>query len=67
MAQGDSVTSIDVFDPEPVQLDSPVRDLENVFLSPHIGGMTEESRRRLFALMAEDARAISPVSNHMTS
>jgi phosphoglycerate dehydrogenase-like enzyme len=54
LARGDIVASLDVFDPEPVPLDSPVRDLENVFLSPHIGGMSEESRRRFFALMVDE-------------
>jgi phosphoglycerate dehydrogenase-like enzyme len=54
LARGDIVACLDVFDPEPVPLDCPVRDLENVFLSPHIGGMSEESRRRFFALMVDE-------------
>ena len=54
LALGDIVACLDVFDPEPVPLDSPFRDLENVFLSPHIGGMSEESRRRFFALMVDE-------------
>ena len=35
-------------------LDSPFVDLPNVFLSPHIGGVTEESRRRFFSLMVDE-------------
>jgi D-3-phosphoglycerate dehydrogenase len=54
LARGDVVACLDVFDPEPVPLESPVRDLENVFLSPHIAGFTEESRRRMFSLMVDE-------------
>ena len=38
---------IDVFDPEPLPADHPLRDLDNVFLSPHISGHTVENRLRL--------------------
>ena len=48
------IACLDVFDPEPIPLDSPVRDLTNVFLTPHIAGYTEESRRRFFALMVDE-------------
>ena len=48
------IACLDVFDPEPVPLDSPVRDLPNVFLTPHIAGYTEESRRRFFSLMVDE-------------
>ncbi len=34
LRRGDVVACLDVFDPEPFPLESPVRDLENVFLSP---------------------------------
>lgn len=54
LARGDVIACLDVFDPEPVPLDSPVRDLPNVFLSPHIAGHTEESRRRFFTLMVDE-------------
>lgn len=54
LSAGDVVASLDVFDPEPIPLDSPVRDLENVFLSPHLAGFNEESRRRFFALMVDE-------------
>jgi D-3-phosphoglycerate dehydrogenase len=54
VSHGDVVACLDVFDPEPIPLDSPVRDLENVFLSPHLGGVGEESRRRFFALMVDE-------------
>lgn len=54
LRRGDVVASLDVFDPEPVPVDSPVIDLPNVFLSPHIAGVTEESRRRFFELMVTE-------------
>jgi D-3-phosphoglycerate dehydrogenase len=54
LARGDIIACLDVFDPEPVPLDSPIRDLRNAFLTPHIAGYTEESRRRFFALMVDE-------------
>ncbi len=54
LARGDVIACLDVVDPEPLPLDSPLRDMENVFLSPHLGGWNEESRRRFFALMVDE-------------
>jgi phosphoglycerate dehydrogenase-like enzyme len=54
LERGDIVACLDVFDPEPVPLDSPFLDLPNVFLSPHLAGVTEESRRRFFSLMVDE-------------
>jgi phosphoglycerate dehydrogenase-like enzyme len=54
LREGDIVACLDVFDPEPVPVDSPITDLPNVFLSPHLGGSTEESRRRFFHLMVSE-------------
>jgi phosphoglycerate dehydrogenase-like enzyme len=54
LSRGDVVGCLDVFDPEPIPLDSPIRDLPNVFLTPHIAGVTEESRRRFFSLMVDE-------------
>jgi D-3-phosphoglycerate dehydrogenase / 2-oxoglutarate reductase len=53
LARGDVIACLDVFDPEPVPLDSSIVDLPNVFISPHLGGVTEESRRRFFTLMVD--------------
>lgn len=45
---------LDVFEPEPIPADSPVRDLPNVFITPHIAGVTLASRQRLFSLMVDE-------------
>ncbi len=45
---------LDVFDEEPLPPDHPVRDLDNVFLTPHISGHTAESRMRLVEGVVED-------------
>jgi phosphoglycerate dehydrogenase-like enzyme len=54
LAEGDVIACLDVFDPEPVPVDSPIIDFPNVFLSPHVAGVTEESRRRFFELMVSE-------------
>jgi phosphoglycerate dehydrogenase-like enzyme len=54
LRRGDIIASLDVFDPEPVPTDSPVRDLPNVFLTPHIAGVTAASRTRFFTLMVDE-------------
>lgn len=50
----DIVAGLDVFDPEPIPADSPIKDLPNVFLSPHIAGVTLGSRRAFFELMVDE-------------
>ena len=45
---------IDVFEPEPLPADHPIRDLDNVFLSPHVSGHTVENRLRLVEEIARD-------------
>jgi D-3-phosphoglycerate dehydrogenase len=54
LQRGDVIGCLDVFDPEPIPLDSPILELTNVFLTPHIAGYTEESRRRFFSLMVDE-------------
>lgn len=45
---------LDVFGKEPLPADSPLRDLPNVFLTPHVAGATQESRSRLVEAIARD-------------
>jgi phosphoglycerate dehydrogenase-like enzyme len=54
LERGDVVGCLDVYDPEPVPVDADIRQLPNVFLSPHVAGTTEESRARFFHLMVEE-------------
>jgi phosphoglycerate dehydrogenase-like enzyme len=56
LQRGDVIACLDVFDPEPLPVDSPLVELANVFVSPHIAGVTDESRRRFFSLMVDECR-----------
>jgi phosphoglycerate dehydrogenase-like enzyme len=46
--------ALDVFPKEPLDDASPLRDLPNVLLSPHVAGATVESRRRLGTAMIDE-------------
>ncbi|HET7769325.1 MAG TPA: NAD(P)-dependent oxidoreductase [Chloroflexota bacterium] len=58
LKRGDGArAALDVFDPEPIPIDGPlseIRHLPNVFLSPHIAGVTAASRPRFFELMVDE-------------
>jgi D-3-phosphoglycerate dehydrogenase len=54
LAARDINACLDVFDPEPIPPDSPVRTMPNVFLSPHIAGTTQRSRTRFFEEMVSE-------------
>ena len=54
LTRGDIVAGLDVFDPEPIPPDSEIIGLPNVFLSPHIAGVTLASRHRFFSLMVDE-------------
>jgi phosphoglycerate dehydrogenase-like enzyme len=54
LRRGDVVACLDVFDPEPLPVDSPLLDMANVFVSPHVAGVTAESRLRFFSLMVDE-------------
>ncbi len=51
---GDAWFGLDAHDPEPIAIDSPLRSMRNVFLSPHIAGVTAEAQPRFFALMVDE-------------
>jgi D-3-phosphoglycerate dehydrogenase len=53
-ARGDIRVSLDVFDPEPIPAGSPIRDMPNVFLSPHIAGVTAACGPRFFSYMVDE-------------
>ena len=53
--QAERITAcLDVFDPEPIPVDSPIRDLPNVFLTPHIAGYQRKDYWRFFTLMVDE-------------
>ena len=53
LKRGDIIAGLDVFDPEPIPLDSPILQMPNVFITPHIAG-SAAGRRRLFELMVDE-------------
>jgi phosphoglycerate dehydrogenase-like enzyme len=48
---------LDVYDVEPLPLDHPLRELDNVVLSPHLGYVTQENFRGSYGGVVEDIRA----------
>jgi phosphoglycerate dehydrogenase-like enzyme len=47
---------LDVFDVEPLPLDHPLRKMDNVVLTPHLGYVSEQNYRAYFAGVVEDIR-----------
>lgn len=54
LQRNDIVASLDVFDPEPLEVDSPLREMGNVFLTPHIAGVTAPCGPRFLTLAADE-------------
>jgi phosphoglycerate dehydrogenase-like enzyme len=48
---------LDVFDTEPLPIDHPLRTLNNVVLTPHLGYVTAQNYRAFFAGIVDDIRA----------
>lgn len=48
--------ALDVFEKEPLPDDSLLYGLDNVFLTPHIAGLSDERRSMLFGVIVEDFR-----------
>lgn len=53
-AQRIAGAGLDVFEGEPLCADSPLRALDNVYLSPHCAGSTEDARKRSGTMAAEN-------------
>jgi phosphoglycerate dehydrogenase-like enzyme len=51
---GELIAGLDVFDPEPLEKESPLRSLPNVFLSPHIAWHAPNRLHRYFMHMAQE-------------
>lgn len=45
---------LDVFEQEPTPADNPLRRMENVFLSPHVGGATLEAEARVLGVVRDN-------------
>jgi D-3-phosphoglycerate dehydrogenase len=50
--------ALDVFTQQPLPLDSPLYGMENVLLSPHMAGVTDDSLRAMGSSVAHQARQI---------
>jgi phosphoglycerate dehydrogenase-like enzyme len=48
---------LDVYDVEPLPLDHPLRKLDNVVLTPHLGYVTEDNYRRFYEQFVENIAA----------
>lgn len=48
---------LDVFDIEPLPLDHPLRKMDNVMITPHLGYVSEQNYRAYFAGVVDDIRA----------
>ncbi|MGB9630993.1 MAG: glyoxylate reductase [Candidatus Methanodesulfokora sp.] len=49
--------ALDVFEQEPIEMDDPLLELENVVLAPHIASASHETRSRMAEIVAENLLA----------
>jgi D-3-phosphoglycerate dehydrogenase len=49
---------LDVYEVEPLAVDSPLRTMENVILSPHVAGATLEADARLMEMVGDNLRRV---------
>jgi D-3-phosphoglycerate dehydrogenase len=50
--------ALDVFEQEPLADDSPLRQMDNVVLSPHLAGLSVEAEQRLLQITAANLRRV---------
>ncbi len=48
---------LDVFEVEPLPLDHPLRKMDNVVITPHLGYVSEQNYRKMYPDIVEDIRA----------
>lgn len=46
--------ALDVYDEEPLPVDHPLRDMDNVFITPHVAGLTRDSHGSLMGEMVDE-------------
>lgn len=66
---GQISAALDVFEKEPLSMDSPLRHMDNVYLQPHLGGPTMDYRRAAARLVLEDVRRFQlgqPMENEIS-
>ncbi|MGI8868209.1 MAG: 2-hydroxyacid dehydrogenase [Mycobacteriales bacterium] len=51
-----AAAALDVFEGEPLSEDSPLRQMDSVFMTPHIAGDTRESRARMLGVVGDNIR-----------
>ncbi len=59
LATGRFWAALDVFDPEPLPLEHPLRAMPNVLLTPHVAGRTVDSHQGLMALMIDEVERLA--------
>ncbi|MFP3895500.1 MAG: hydroxyacid dehydrogenase [Anaerolineales bacterium] len=54
LGKGRIWAALDVYDEEPLPVDHPLRDMDNVFLTPHVAGLTRDSHGSLMGEMVDE-------------
>ncbi|MEE9403418.1 MAG: NAD(P)-dependent oxidoreductase [Algisphaera sp.] len=58
LKKGDLIAAVDVFETEPLPTDSPLRQLPNLYLTPHRSGGVMESVQRCIGWLIDDLEAV---------